>query len=229
MKKILETLKQKWAEYLLEIAVIIIGILSAYWLNEWNSSLKDNRLRDYYVSSLILDLEEQGNIIDNQLEYEKRKNRDTDYIWNVLTGKNIENQLDTLNSLLIGLRGKRIFHIVRVTYNDMISTGRLNLINNADRRTTINYYESLNRAHQIIEVNNTTLFHTMGLELITNPYFSSNLKNKVILSQKLSDFNARVRLENIIDMRNHVSQIHIIQMLRMKDETEDLIAKLKND
>lgn len=55
MKKILETLKRKWAEYLLEIFVIIIGIISAFLLNSWNESRKEKNferqvLKEVYAS-----------------------------------------------------------------------------------------------------------------------------------------------------------------------------------
>ena len=41
MKKILETLIRKWADYYLEIFVIMIGILGAYSLNSWNEERKE--------------------------------------------------------------------------------------------------------------------------------------------------------------------------------------------
>ena len=57
MKKILETLKQRWAEYLLEIFVITIGILGAYGLNNWNEDRKERILESKYLKRLQTDLD----------------------------------------------------------------------------------------------------------------------------------------------------------------------------
>ena len=55
MKKIFKTLKKKWAEYLLEIIVIMIGILGAFMLNNWNESRKD-KSEEIEVLSQIRDV-----------------------------------------------------------------------------------------------------------------------------------------------------------------------------
>ncbi|MCK0179021.1 DUF6090 family protein [Flavobacteriaceae bacterium S0862] len=64
MKKILKTLKNKWVEYLLEILVIVIGILIAFTLNNWNEAKKE-RLEEIQAitelrESLKYDLEQNN-------------------------------------------------------------------------------------------------------------------------------------------------------------------------
>ena len=68
MKKILETLKKKWAEYLLEILVIMIGILGAFALNTWNEARKSRIMEVEIIinirDALASDLDQINNTIE---------------------------------------------------------------------------------------------------------------------------------------------------------------------
>ena len=72
MKKFFRTLKEKWAEYLFEMLVILIGVFGAFVLNSWNEERKKDRklqkLFENVRADLLYDLSElprryQGNVI----------------------------------------------------------------------------------------------------------------------------------------------------------------------
>jgi hypothetical protein len=66
MKRIFQTLSQKWPEYLLEILVLIIGIYGAFVLDNWNEKRKDQLTEQELFIKLKSDLEEELVILKRQ-------------------------------------------------------------------------------------------------------------------------------------------------------------------
>lgn len=68
MKNILETLKTKWAEYLLEIIVIIIGIIGAFMLNSWHEGRKERNFEHKVLTELHSSLQSNIDYLDLAIE-----------------------------------------------------------------------------------------------------------------------------------------------------------------
>ena len=68
MKKILETLKRKWSEYLLEMIVIMLGIIGAFILNNWNQDRVNDITEHKILEEIKNDLRETLDDVNDDLE-----------------------------------------------------------------------------------------------------------------------------------------------------------------
>jgi hypothetical protein len=129
MKKIIEILKRKWPEYLIEILVITIGVLSAFMLNNWNESRKRENLKIEYLTSLQRDLKLDIVQLEQSLIYAENDLKINRRYSTRLSSANAN--IDTLikiarnefNPVVGGLK-----ELNQNAYNALITTGNIDLL-----------------------------------------------------------------------------------------------------
>ena len=87
MKKIVETIKHKWAEYLLEIIVIMVGILGAFGLNNWNEGRKDRVTEKEILHNVVDNLEANLQMLDSYIALNELCDRSSAVILSALENK----------------------------------------------------------------------------------------------------------------------------------------------
>ena len=132
----------KYLKYAIgEIILVVIGILIALSINNWNEKRKHNILKNSYIENLKIDLKSDirnlEKLIKSNDEYEKNGLYLLDYMENKLT------TVDTLYLTRTLVQSSIIpsVTITSVTYNDITTSNNITLFEEAEiKRLLDNYY-----------------------------------------------------------------------------------------
>jgi hypothetical protein len=154
--------ENKFSKYLLyaigEIVLVVIGILIALSINNWNHERIESQKELVYLDNLERDLQNQLISIDVQLGYEQKYIEYGEPI--------LEDYLETdgivfdtvFSTNLRVLMERKTFVRTDPTFEDLISSGNIGVLkNNGLRNDIIEYYQELERVEKVIQNNNTLL------------------------------------------------------------------------
>ena len=133
MKQIVRHIRNEWYRYLFDTVVVIVGILIAFALNNWNDKRKSRDLINTYANSLISDLRrdlKEVKTIKNQIEESIIR---IDSLANYIRTKEI-NEISNL-SLLPFTTGDNVYRPYswnRETMEDLKISGALRFKGNED-------------------------------------------------------------------------------------------------
>ena len=249
-------LEGKTAHYLKyaigEIVLVVIGILIALQVNNWNGSNKEKMIEQIYLKNLLNDLNDQKASLEVQIKFEQSYLEASGAIIKAYE-KNRNLVLDSVffRQATI-LTSRKTFVITDATYTDLISSGNINLINDrVFKDKLIKYYQELKRIEKVIQNNNSLLVdqnyisvynkygyyylpnadETVGVtnEANTNytiPKYQIELQE---LSKKIiSKDENKLAFMNALYLRNVISFAHLKLIKSIESSTQALISELEH-
>ena len=257
-KLISESKTVKYFKYAFgEVLLVVIGILIALGINNWNQKQIAIKKEAIALQSLILDLEEQSDYLEEIIDGEEEFYAAGLY----LSEHYAQNKKFILNDAVfsnLNLLGARItFKPVNTTFEELISTGNIGLIRNEIlKRKLIRFFNELNRVAEISSSNNTNLVDGLYNPLLFETtvfvhrydYESNYTKgvfekittdqNKIFDSESLIDLKAvakeiietpekALNLFNLIQIRSQLASVQLIKYNELMQDIEDLIKEIQ--
>jgi hypothetical protein len=214
-----------------EIILVVIGILIALQINNWNQVRIEQNKEQTYLSNIKRDLQNQLKSIDVQLEHEKKYIDNTQpFLDSYYKYKRII--LDsTFNQSLTLATERRTFVRTDPTYTDLISSGNIDIIKDITfKNKLIEYYQNLERIEKINQNNNIHLndqvYFSEILRLIYyDDEFTPNSEELVEISNRIVNTEEnKLRLINLVNFRKMLAGASTILMLEIKGETQELLG-----
>lgn len=233
--------QNQFSKYLLyalgEILLVVIGILIALRVNNWNETIKAVKTETLYLTNLTRDLRDQLETSETQIGYENQF-----YEASLSLLQDYINQDGLILDSAFFVKGtflcaRRTFIVNDPTYTDLISSGNIKFITDDDKKDLIiKYYQYLEQTERIFQNNNNFLvdqayvpvynrYGYFSIKALDN-YVNKDSKYKISddLSEqinKLKELSRSVLTErDELELMNAISQRHLVTISNLNNLEE---------
>ena len=212
-----------------EIFLVMIGILLAIQVNNWNQGQKNNKSKSVYLNSLYSDLKEQSLMLDERINHENRNVESTQKAIDLIDNNLYKQNIDSLRRLMLRSMGTRTFSTSDATYDDLKSTGNLQLISDNELKSKIiTLYNWVYEEDKIYSKNNPIVEEFYGNYIRNNKPGFYHDKLGQIKSSKLDNLEILYELRFKLSSRRLFARGHANRMKRIKEEIDALMKELEN-
>jgi len=159
-----ENKTSKYLKYAIgEIVLVVLGILIALGINNWNENRKTNKLEQSYYCLLLEDIEQDKEQIKSLSEINEKRIEHSNNAIEMIQSENIElNELgEKIN--LSRRDGIQSFIPNSSTYEDIKSSGNINILRDNNIRKSLNqYYRKTQELNGVILTNMGLVISRMG-------------------------------------------------------------------
>ncbi|WP_191859039.1 DUF6090 family protein [Hanstruepera ponticola] len=147
----------KYLKYAIgEIILVVIGILIALQINNWNESKKEQNILNASLNSLKLNLQNDIDNLNEQIAYNKKVLKAVDFSFRVISLPEYSDKpLSTFADSIFHIATEKTFFPTTTTFNSMESGSHFQWIKNQDLTQAIySYYAMVDKISSLTNENN---------------------------------------------------------------------------
>ena len=189
-----------------EIILVVLGILIALSINDWNEKQKNASTEHKYLVSMLEDFE---NNLNRSNEVITRIEKCVPILINLLNESALEQTqmpTDSLNSAFSYITTMPFYSSIDRVYDNLTGSGDLKLITDEHLKTSLSeYYRTL----EVLYIVQGT--HEMQLVRTFEPYIIKNLDYQVVFREHINDYS----LPSIVDKSKIHDVVHSSEFRNM--------------
>lgn len=156
LRRITEHVKaQNWFAVGLDFFIVVVGILIAFQITNWNEARDDRALEREYLALLARDVKAIEQTLNAQIAHEDAIADEAKHALAMINDRSETHDAMAVGHALMGIWGRMTLSIDSPTYSELTSAGRLTIISDTEiRNRLIAYFDDLIRTERIVEKNN---------------------------------------------------------------------------
>ena len=168
LRRIRDDLRElRWGQVLVELVLLIAGILIALAVNGWIEDRRDARTERQYLEGIVRDLDRDLTVLAEFAEYHRNQVADGVMAFRALRSEPEVGDKEGVARAVSRLMSRRTLRLGHPTYSNLVGTGNVRLIRNAELRDRIvGLYESNERWVAIVDRNNLVFVDQMFAEYL---------------------------------------------------------------
>jgi len=179
MKGIIIHLKENWIRHAFETLVVVVGVLSAYSLNNWNESRKNRKDEAYYLYQMRAALEVDIKLLESEIALTQNKVIKCEHFINELNAPGDVSSFNSAFLEFVDAVNVPRFQPNTSTFDELQSTGKLSIFSNKELINRIvqlyNSYDFLLLQLKIevdfLVITDINLFINAGMGKYKNPSY----------------------------------------------------------
>jgi Family of unknown function (DUF6090) len=237
-----------------EILLVVIGILIALQVNNWNENQKQKKQETIYLQNLSIDLKKQIQLLDFYIDFEEIFIQDCKDIVTHYEQNNGFKNMDSIFPKINDLSVRVTFTNTNTTLLEMINSGEINIVDNESLKKELMEFNQLIEGFGTNTINNNTnlvdqivvrnVIESSNFAVFTYskrmrkkfqnryPMNFINVKDNNLSSiaiQKLNEPKLRLKLINNVVFRNGLAELQKTGDENLKVKAEQLLKHIETE